>query len=158
MDEGLYNMIPEENRNPLENIDLLLRSANGEVLKVLGQTQVKIEIGNQLFDYAVKVVALGDNSAILGLDFMADEECVLYLGQGLLQIGSKSVRLTLHKQSDSKCARIQIAENLCIPPNQEMMVTGNINLRHRNFDEPFGAVEQTSPLAENKGLFEAANH
>ena len=155
IDEELYEGLPENVKTPLEPLEMVLRSANGEILKVLGQTNMQLEIGNQTFQYPVKVVALGDNSAILGLDFMSDEECVVYMGNGIMQIGSKSVRIRLHKQSEIKCARIQVEHTVCIPPNHEMIISGKINHRHRNFDEMIGAIEPTKSLSEEKGLLVA---
>ena len=61
---------------------------------------------------------------------MKDEECVLYMSKGILQIGTKSVRVSLHKQNDSKCARIQIGESISIPPHHEMIISGKVNYRH----------------------------
>ena len=155
MDFELFNQIPEENKPELEYCDLVLRSANGELLKVHGQVELTLEIGRESFVYPVKIVSLGDKSAILGLDFMETEQCDLLLGKGVLNIGSKSCKLSLHKQSTSKCARIQVAQSVCIPPNYEMIISGQISHRHRNFDESVGTIEQIKSLPENTGLLVA---
>ena len=155
IDEDLYYAIPDHQRSPLEQISLILRSANGETLNVCGQATVAIELGREIFVYSVKVVTLGDKSAILGLDFMDEEDCVLHMSKGILQINSKSIRLSLHKQTDSKCARIQLAERLCIPPMNEMIVPGKINQRHRNFDESIGSVEPIKKICDATGLLVA---
>ena len=124
-------MIPEKERPTLKNINLKLRSANGEILKVHGETIVDIMIGNQKFKFPVKVVSLGDKNAILGLDFMSANDCVLYLSKGVLQIGSRSLRFNLHKQSDSRCARIQAYECIEIPAKHEVIIAGKINKVNR---------------------------
>ena len=152
LDVGLYETIPKDKRPALEHVDLILRSANGQQLHVHGQATIQLEIGNEVFESLVKVVSLGDRSAILGLDFMGEEECVLYMGKGVLQIGSKSLRVRLHKQTDAKCARVQVQETICIPGNHEVMVPGIIRQRHRNFDEAIGTLEPTQTLCETKGL------
>lgn len=152
VDIDLFKMIPAAVRPQLETSNLVLRSASGEMLKIHGETTLTLEIGSKLFDHPVKVVSLGDKSAILGLDFMNDEQCVLYMAQGTLQIGSRSIRISLHKLSDSKCARIQVCEKVSIPPCHEMIISGKINHRHRNFDEEVGTIEQTTNFSETTGL------
>ena len=155
IDEELYYAIPDHQRSPLEQISLILRSANGETLNVCGQAKVSIELGRETFVCSVKVVTLGDKSAILGLDFMDEEDCVLHIAKGIIQINSKSIRLSLHKQTDSKCARIQLIEKICIPPMNEMIVPGKINQRHRNFDEAIGSIEPTGTICDATGLLVA---
>lgn len=155
MDKALYESIPAECRPPLEEIELVLRSANGEILPVYGQAEMTLSLGEYTFNYKVKVVSLGDKSAILGLDFMDDEECVLYFRTGILEIGEPNRRLKLHRQNGSKCAKIVVAKSLCIPANHEILVSGKITQRHRNFEEPLGTVEQTNSLPEKTGLFVA---
>ena len=56
--------------NPLEEVNLSLRSASGNLLKVYGQTVVNITIGNRSFETWVEVVDLGDKTTMLGLDFV----------------------------------------------------------------------------------------
>ena len=156
MDHDLFQAISEDKRPKLEKISLVLRSATGEKLMVHGQAKMEIVLGNQNFQFPVKIVSLGDKSCILGLDFMGKHECILNMGKGLLQIGSSPRQLLkLHKQNTSKCARIQVASKICIPPSHEMIISGKINQRHRNFDEPIGSIEQTSTLLGSKGLMVA---
>ena len=152
VDMGVYESIPQELRPELEETDLRLRSANGQILKVHGKTVIKLLIGNKVFESPVKVVSLGDIDVILGLDFMSDHDCVLYLSKGILQVGSKSLRIKLHKQSDMLCARIQIVENVNIPPLQEMLVCGKISDRYKKFDSELGAIEQLESLPKTTGL------
>ena len=83
---------------------------------------------------------------------MSDHDCVLYLSKGILQVGSKSLRIKLHKQSDMLCARIQIAKNVNIPPLQEMLVCGKISDRYKKFDSELGAIEQLESLPKTTGL------
>ena len=85
IDVDLYNMIPEQQKSPLRDVQLKLRSANGEILKVHGETVINITVGNVVFRQPVKVVSLGDKSAILGLDFMTNNDCVLYLSKGVMR-------------------------------------------------------------------------
>ena len=62
VDKGLFENIPENSRPPLEKINLVLRSANGETLEVCGQTTMKIEIRLNTFDYLSSHNASGKGS------------------------------------------------------------------------------------------------
>ena len=152
MDYELFKSIPIEKRPDLDPVHLVLRSANGEILKVHGQALMSMTLGNEIYEYSVKVVSLGDKTSILGLDFMEGEDCVLRIKQGILEISSQNNRLTLHKQDENKCARIMLSYPVCIPPNHELMVSGKIDRKHRNFDEPVRAVEQAQSFSEKTGL------
>ena len=83
LDIDLYNMTSEKERPALKNINLKLRSANGEILKGHGETIVDIMIGNQKLKFSVKVVSLEDKNAIVRLDFMSANDCALYLSKGV---------------------------------------------------------------------------
>ena len=82
-----------QNSKPLEEVNLSLRSASGNLLKVYGQTVVNITMGNRSFETLVKVVDLGDRTTILGLDFMTTYNCILNMGQGFMKIEGHKVRL-----------------------------------------------------------------
>ena len=152
VDIALFESIPIEQRPELESTNLRLKSANGEMLKVHGQTVLNLTIGNKLFDTPVKVVSLGEKDVILGLDFMGNHDCVLYLSQGIMQIGSHALRVKLHKLADNMCARIQISENVSIPPMQEMIVCGQIDRKRNQFKSEIGTIETLESFPEATGL------
>ncbi len=154
IDYNLFRQIPERQRPTLHKVNLVLRSATGEKLKIFGQINVDIKLGDKKFATPVKVVALGDKTAILGLDFMAKYDCMINMGKGVLQM-EPDMKIKLHRQAVHKCARIQAYENVCIPPNHEMIIKGRINQKHQRFDDVLGTVEPTSSLAESKGLLVA---
>jgi len=155
IDEALYNDIPESKRAPLGSANIRLKSANGEYINVLGGSTVDIKLGRQTFTCPVKVVNLGDKSAIIGLDFMEKHNCVLYLSKGIIQVNSRSIRLKLSKLVDSQCARVQISQNTCISPNHEMIIEGVLNKRHSKFNAAIGLVEPTEKLCDATGLLVA---
>ena len=82
VDVQLYNSIPKNERPKLEQIDMKLKSTNGEYLTVHGQAKLKLRIGSQYFEKKVKVVRLGDKSAILGLNFMEKDNCIFFIAKG----------------------------------------------------------------------------
>ena len=93
LDIGFCKDMESQNSKPLEEVNLSLRSASGNLLKVYGQTVVNITMGNRSFETLVKVVDLGDRTTILGLDFMTTYNCILNMGQGFMKIEGHKVRL-----------------------------------------------------------------
>jgi transposase InsO family protein len=152
IDIALYDMIPDHEKSPLRDVQLKLRSANGALLHIHGEATVELTIGNYVFKQTVKVVSLGDKSAILGLDFMTEHDCTLHLSQGIMHIGSKSVKVKLHKLTDLRCARVQVSETVSIPARHEIIVPGRINKAGRLFEGTLGTIENTENLAEEKGI------
>ena len=152
IDNDIFESIPVEIRPQLEETNLRLRSANGELLKVHGKTVLNLHIGNKVFNSPVKVVSLGDREVILGLDFMSDHDCVLYLADGILQIPSHSLKIKLHKQGDNNCARIQASEDIFIPANSEIMMCGHINDNRKTFNSSVGTIELLNSLTQTNGL------
>lgn len=155
MDYDLYMSIPEAERPELQKIQLVLRSATGDKLQIHGHVAMHITLGEHTYKSMVKIVTLGDKSTILGLDFMEEHACTVNMGKGLLQVGNKLPCLKLHRQTANKCARVQVAQNICIPPHHEMIIKGRINQRHRSFDEPVGEIESTLSLPDVKNLLVA---
>jgi hypothetical protein len=153
VDIGLYNDLPEAIKPTLEDINLVLRSANGQTLEVHGQSNMPIEIGENTYYMPVKVVSLGNKATILGLDFMSDNNCVLYMGNGVMQIGSSQVNLQW--QGDNRCARIQVAETMFIPPHHEMVIPGSLQGNRWFSHKTDGLVEPVSSLSSKTGLLMA---
>ena len=134
----------------LEQVNLSLRSANGNLLNVYGQTVVNIIIGNRSFKTLVKVVELGDKTTILGLDFMTTYNCILNMGQGFMRIEGHKVRLE-HKNG-AKCTYIKVAKEFCVPPNHEMIVQGTFDQGYRNTNCEIGFVEPIKSVTTRTGL------
>ena len=135
---------------------MILRNAGGSLLKIHGQADRTLNIGNYAFEFSIKVVSLGEKSAILGLDFMETEDVALWLKQGVMQIGdNEDYWVRLHKLNSDKCAKITVDKEWSIPPNHELLISGKINSRQTHFEEAVGTVEQTDSLPEKTGLFVA---
>ena len=118
LDIGFYKDINSENSKLLEEVNLSLRSASGNLLKVYGQTVANITIGNRSFETLVNVADLGDKTTILGLDFMTMYNCILNMGQGFMRIEGHKVRL--EQKNGAKCTYIKVAKEFCLLPNHEM--------------------------------------
>ena len=157
VDYELYMNIPQKYRSDLEPCDIKLKSANGSLMKIHGESKMKLKIGSHYFEKNVKIVDLGDKSAILGLDFMEQENCCCWFAKGTLQIRSRHLRIPLFKMKDKSmtCARVQIIENLIIKPNQEVLVKGKLHGKDVDFIQSSGYVEAIGSWGESKQIFVA---
>ena len=149
LDIGFYKDMESQNSKPLEEVNLSLRSASGNLLKVYGQTVVNITMGNRSFETLVKVVDLGDRTTILGLDFMTTYNCILNMGQGFMKIGHK---VRLEQKNGAKCTYIKVAKEFCVPPNHEMIVQGTFDQGYWNTNCEIGFVEPIEPVTTRTGL------
>ena len=153
VDIGFYNSIPIENISELRHINLVLKNANGQKLQVYGEADLTIKIGDQSTVFPIKVVSLGDHSTILGLDFMEDHECSIDLGKGILKMNKNSNKL--FRKGDTRCSRIQIEENISIPPRKEMIVPGKFQMSDWSDHRKIGLVEPTQMLTSKTGVLVA---
>jgi predicted aspartyl protease len=151
IDKDLFDEIPSHQRPEINNVDVILKSANNEVLNLYGEAQFKITFGTQSFDFPVKIVDFGDKSAILGADFMEHYDCEISMKRGILKILSRKYHVNMHKKKASKCARIQVSHPTCIPPNQEVMIQGKIGKGHKSVLGCYGTIEQANTLIHCTG-------
>ena len=74
--------------------------ADGSQLEVLGEVVLEGRIGDQWYPMTLVVAEFGDNTAILGLDFMEDQDVILRLSLGKMMIGNETV--VLHRENAEK--------------------------------------------------------
>ena len=153
VDIELFRTFPESVQSKLVNCNVSLRSASGELLRVFGEVSLGLELDGKVYEMCVKVVALGGKSGILGLDFMEQNDCILHLGRGYMRIGVHKV--SLHRIGDARCARIQVIETSCIPPDHEMIIQGKFNSNHWVSHRQIGLVEPTQTITSKTGLLVA---
>lgn len=102
-----------------------LATADGEPLRVSGETVLPICIGDKIYTNSVIVAELGGMPGILGLDFLSKNLFVFDTGNGRLR--SPDVDVQLHKDGfGARCARVHLLETVHIPGCSEMFVTGEI--------------------------------
>ena len=105
-----------------------------------------IQLGGESFYFPVKVVPLGDKSTILGSDFMEYYDCTLRLKKGVLSIGD--TELQLFRIGRSRCARVQLAQRMVIPPKSEMILPGQYHKSQWDSDLKFASLEPTQTVTE----------
>ncbi|KAK3108932.1 hypothetical protein FSP39_019065 [Pinctada imbricata] len=148
--KDVYDLWPEENRPVLEPVRMNLVTATGDSASFLGKTTVNIKIGEKV---CVHDVLLADIQCdgILGMDFLSKYECDLQLGQGYLVMGGQKV--ICYSDSDLEnplCCRVSITEEIRIPAESEIPVTGKIIDPFRLGSE--GIVEPFPEFVNNSGV------
>ena len=124
LDKTIYDQIKPQNKPPLKPSSLSLTAANGEKLKVYGETVFDFDIDDFSYQCPIKVVSLGNLNAILGTDFLEEFDCMFRVGRGILEIGRRPV--TLHrKDTITRCARVSVAKTVHIGPEQEVVIEGH---------------------------------
>ena len=116
----------EEGLNPIVTHRLV--GVDGVPIKVDGTVSVPITIGKVTLQHDFIVAEQITAEAILGLDFLEANKCILDLASGKMQIIDQTVSL-ISQPSIKKvqCAQVTVTENLTIPPRSEMEIMARIH-------------------------------
>ncbi|VDI66066.1 Hypothetical predicted protein [Mytilus galloprovincialis] len=131
----------------LISLDSILTTANGNALSVKGKCILNIAIGPLLVKQEVIVADIKGSSGILGMNFFEQNEIDIQIKSQCLSINGQSI--PLFKENSSQCSRIQIARQVSIPANSEMIIEAS---KRDSFVDGIGIIE---PLewVKSKGLF-----
>ena len=122
IDKKVYDRM--KNVPKLKPVDLSLQSASGDYLVVHGEVTLTMDVQGFCCEVTFKVVNLGNQEVIIGIEFLEQYDCVLKLASGIMEIGNKTV--VLHKQGESQCARIVAANTITVPAHCEMILPAKI--------------------------------
>lgn len=111
--------------NKLSEVACTLTTADGDRMKILGQTQLALQVGDKTFCQNVIIADLGDIQGILGMDFLAANAATIDTGRGSMKIGHFEAVLTGQSKRDI-CARVAISETVSIPARSEVYVRGKL--------------------------------
>ncbi|CAG2199128.1 unnamed protein product [Mytilus edulis] len=133
----------------LISLDSILTTANGNALSVKGKCILNIAIGPLLVKQEVIVADIKGSSGILGMNFFEQNEIDIQIKSQCLSINGQSI--PLFKENSSQCSRIQIARQVSIPANSEMIIEAS---KRDSFVDGIGIIE---PLewVKSKGLLVA---
>ena len=102
----------------------------GRPLEVWGATFVDIDIAGEHFSTQVVVASALTTEAILGGDFLRDNQCTLEIGQRRLQFGNRGVAIAMDEVSSEPVivqARVTLDETIRIPAFSEKEVPARID-------------------------------
>ena len=106
----------------------------GNPLEVWGTAFVDIEIAGEHFHTQIVVASALTAEAILGGDFLRDNQCALEIGQRRLSFGGRGVAITMDDTSAEPVivqARVTLDETVHIPAFSEKEVPARINKQLR---------------------------
>ncbi|CAG2204440.1 unnamed protein product [Mytilus edulis] len=147
IDEINPSLLPK--MNPV-NINLI--TATGDSSPFIGQIDVEICLGNYIYHHNVLVADIS-NEGIIGMDFLVTHDCDVLLSQNKLKIKGEIIQCYHYASSAKSCYRVAIQETVDVPPNSEMIVSGES-------DEPIfrglaGLIEPNEKFMEKNGLLVA---
>ena len=100
-----------------------LVGVDGVPIKVEGMVSVPITIGKVTLQHDFMVAEQITAEAILGLDFLEANKCILDLAGGKMHITDKTPSLIPQPSNkEVQCAKVTVTENWTIPPRSEMEV------------------------------------
>ena len=116
----------KERFNPMVTHRLV--GVDGVPVKVEGIVSAPITIGEVTLQHDFIVAKQITVEAILGLDFLEANKCILDVAGGKMQITDKTVPLILQPSNkEVQCAKVTVTENLTMPPRSEMQVMAHIH-------------------------------
>ena len=72
------------------------------------------------------VANLGMTNGILGMDYLREHDCVLYLSSGHMMIGGHEIKLFTEKSVP--CCRVTVREDVTIPPYSKVVIPARLSL------------------------------
>ncbi len=105
---------------------MTLRAANGSVIPVSGKAEFRIGLDKHTFISEVWVAAI-DVEAIIGLDFLRDNQCIVDVVGHTIKVGSSVGQCSSDRVvTELKCCRVYLDSTLVIPPGREVLTTGKV--------------------------------
>ena len=143
IDPVVFDALDSQAKTPLVDTKTTLHGANGQDLKVHGETYVDLNMGVDTYSVRMIVAQLGGGlQALLGMDFLAAQQSLLNLDEGVLVYDGVEYEL-VHKL-DSSCCLVQLNEVIIVPGRSLVKVTGSVQ---GELTEPCGdAILETYEL------------
>ena len=106
-----------------------LVGVEGTRLETWGTTTIEITFSGETFKFPVLVASSLTADAILGMDFLDDNECMLDMANKVLRFPNRGVSISLRDSSSQPHivqARVTLEETLSIPPFSEIEVMAKV--------------------------------
>ncbi|CAC5383564.1 unnamed protein product [Mytilus coruscus] len=130
LNSSLYFGIPQEKRPLLKTATRkLVVDEAGKNMETHGITTMNVKLGNHEFSWEMYVAPIGD-SILLGCDIVDELNITINSKKGI-QVEGKWIECYTERKVDDKIARVLLTENVTIPVNSEMILSGgscNIDL------------------------------
>eukprot|EP00117_Sycon_ciliatum_P007004 scpid29770/ scgid10288/ Retrovirus-related Pol polyprotein from transposon 17.6; Protease; Reverse transcriptase; Endonuclease len=125
INHNFYQSI-ESNNYPLHPTTCTLRSVDGSLLKIYGETKLPFRIGGIVTTHNVMVADIGPD-VLLGLDFLKSTECTIDFATRSIGAGGVSVPLcSSARKSAAPVYRVSLQESVTIPSYTQLIVPGHL--------------------------------
>lgn len=131
----------------IEPVNLKMITATGEISPFLGKVKVNLSLGRNTTEHEVLLADI-QNEGIIGLDLMNQMHCDVLLSKNCLKIGGEIVPC-FRKQDIVTCCRIAIKDDVVVPAESEMVLSGKLMSRVKG---AIGVVEGQNNFMERSGL------
>jgi dUTPase len=132
----------------IKRVDCCLKTVTGETAPIIGQARLHFQLGNYETYQDVWLAEITD-PCIIGLDFLAGNNCRVDVAGALLQIGEVAIPMLQKKQNGLRCCRVVATQNIKIPPRSESVIPGTLV---GEIDSTWGSVGPRSKVKESDNL------
>ncbi|CAC5414217.1 unnamed protein product [Mytilus coruscus] len=101
-------------------------AVKGKFVEVEGQVDFEICLGDHIYHHNVLVADIS-YEGIIGIGFLVTHDCDVLLSQNKLKIKGEIIQCFHYASSAKSCYRVSIQETVNMPPNSEMIVSGESN-------------------------------
>ncbi|OWF46776.1 hypothetical protein KP79_PYT26223 [Mizuhopecten yessoensis] len=126
--------LPESRRQDLSRNCGQLRVADGKVITPMGMAMFPLEISGKIKKCRM-IVADIEVPAVIGYDFMKQNDCVMDVGRGTVTFNGKAAKCYLESQRSRSVFKLSLIENVVISASSEMIlptkIVGDIPVGHQ---------------------------
>ena len=122
--------------------------ADGQKMEIWGKLEAEITMGPLRVMHELVIADL-QVDAILGMDYLTENECKLDLAQQLLTVQGTIVNLWSQK-TGPRCCKVSVKSNIIIPGNHEKIIEGIV--QKRGSENNLNVLEGTQKFTEKYGL------
>ena len=119
-----YNIIPSHIKPEIKKHNTKLCLADGGQIDTIGYVDLPVEVGDLVVTHRFTVADI-DVPAVIGYDFLNKHNCTIDIGKGILTLAKNKIQCSKQNQANS-VFKISLAERVSIPPNTEIITTGNV--------------------------------
>jgi hypothetical protein len=142
--EELYHKLNGE----LKNVDYNVCLADGNSIPILGMMNCDTTVGPLQVDQEFVVAGIHVD-AIIGMDFLIENDCKLHLKDGYIDIQGFKIKLWMNTDKP-QCCRVSIQNTIEIPAQHAIVVEGLVH--KRGSESKYNLLEGTEALWGKYGL------
>ena len=136
-----------------------LVGVDGIPLKVLGSVTAPLSIAEAHFSHEFIVAEGLTTDAILGLDFLEANKCVLDLAKGNIIIADRSISLIPNPSSQhSACSNVTVLQKYVIPPHSELEIAAHLDSQEAGTWLIEGTPSESAKVLVARVLTKPQNH